>query len=65
MDENRAWTRRQILMAISWLGGFLGLDRFYQGQIGWGLLKLVTVGGFLIWWLADAFVYTVEAGRTK
>lgn len=63
--EDKTWARRQILMALSWFGGLLGLDRFYQGQIGWGLLKLVTVGGFLIWWLADAFIHTVEAGRPR
>ena len=26
MEDNRAWARRQILMAVSWGGGFLGLE---------------------------------------
>jgi TM2 domain-containing membrane protein YozV len=33
--------------------GELGVDRFYLGHIGTGVLKLITVGGFGIWWLID------------
>ena len=51
-----------ITMILSWALGFLGADRFYQGQIGWGVLKLVTCGGALIWWLVDAAYYTYKAG---
>jgi TM2 domain-containing membrane protein YozV len=52
-------------MAISWSGGIFGLDRFYQQQIGWGILKLITFGGLYIWWLVDAIRYTVSAGKVK
>jgi TM2 domain-containing membrane protein YozV len=52
-----------ITMILSWTLGFLGADRFYQGQVGLGVLKLVTFGGALIWWLIDAAYYTYKAGE--
>ena len=30
-----------------------GIDRMYLGYVGLGILKLVTGGGFLIWWVID------------
>ena len=38
---------------LSVLLGGLGVDRFYLGYIGLGVLKLLTVGGFGIWALID------------
>lgn len=32
-----------------------GLDRIYLGQIGLGILKILTTGGLGIWWLIDLF----------
>ncbi|MDR2481707.1 MAG: TM2 domain-containing protein [Spirochaetaceae bacterium] len=41
-----------LLLLSIFLGQF-GIDRFYAGKIGTGILKLITVGGCGIWWLID------------
>ena len=33
--------------------GWLGVDRFYFGYTGLGILKLLTCGGWGIWWVID------------
>lgn len=38
---------------LSLLLGHLGVDRFYLGYVGLGILKLITGGGFGIWYLID------------
>jgi hypothetical protein len=40
--------------------GFTGADRFYLRRPGTGALKLLTLGGFGIWWLIDLFRITKE-----
>ena len=42
-----------LVLIISILFGSLGVDRFLMGKVGTGILKLITFGGFGIWWLID------------
>jgi TM2 domain-containing membrane protein YozV len=38
---------------LSFLWGAIGVDRFYLGKIGTGVLKLVTFGGLGVWVVVD------------
>jgi TM2 domain/GYF domain 2 len=46
---------------LSLLIGWLGIDRFYLGYTGLGILKLVTCGGFGIWYVIDLIL--IAMGR--
>ena len=48
---------------ISWCLGWIGADRIYKGEVGLGILKLITFGGFGIWWLVDALIWTYDLGK--
>ena len=51
-----------IAIILSVLAGTLAIDRFYIGDIGLGVAKLLTCGGLGIWWLVDLFLIM---NRTK
>lgn len=55
--------RRDWLVALllSILVGSLGVDRFYLGKVGTGILKLVTLGGLGIWWLIDVTLIATDS----
>lgn len=52
---------RIFALLLALLFGFLGLDRFYLGKIKTGILKLITLGGFGIWWCIDATLLLLDA----
>ncbi len=52
-----------VTLILSILLGGLGVDRFYLGYIGLGIVKLITGGGFGIWWLID--IILIATGKMK
>lgn len=40
--------------------GIYGVDRFFIGNKKLGVLKLLTLGGFGIWWLIDIFLFATK-----
>lgn len=55
--EKKNWIAALILSIF--VGSF-GVDRFYLGKIGTGVLKLITFGGFGIWWLIDVILIATK-----
>lgn len=53
VDEILPQKRNQIIALICSIYGFLGIDRFYLGYYGVGILKLITVGFFYVGWIVD------------
>lgn len=50
---------------LSLLLGGLGVDRFYLGKVGTGILKLITVGGGGIWYLIDLILVLTGSQKDK
>jgi TM2 domain-containing membrane protein YozV len=51
-----------ITLIISIVGGHFGIDRFFIGDTGLGIVKLLTCGGAGIWTIVDWFLIM---GRTR
>ena len=49
-----------LTLVMSILFGGLGVDRFLMGQVGLGILKLITAGGCGIWWIIDIILIATK-----
>ena len=63
MEEEYSDVDWTTLLILSVLLGGLGVDRFFAGHIGLGVLKLITVGGCGIWALID--IIMIATGKFR
>lgn len=54
-----------VAIILSLFLGGLGIDRFYLGYIGTGILKLITFGGLGVWALIDLIRIIVGSLKPK
>lgn len=55
--KDKKWIAALLLSIF--VGG-VGVDRFYMGYVGTGILKLITLGGLGIWWLIDLILIATK-----
>jgi predicted RNA-binding Zn-ribbon protein involved in translation (DUF1610 family) len=58
--STKDWTATFLLCLFF---GVFGVHRFYTGHMVAGVLQLLTLGGFYLWWLFDLF--TIAANRFR
>ena len=58
------YKNKTVLIILSYLLGFLGVDRMYLGCTKSGIAKMLTFGGFGVWYIID-LVFILINGYNK
>lgn len=56
-------TRWLVAFLLCLILGVFGIHRFYLNRVGSGILMLITLGGFGIWYLIDLIILIVGGFR--
>jgi len=59
------YKRQLTILIISFAAGYLGLDKFYKGDVALGVLKLITCGGLGVWYLVDVAIEAYKFGQVS
>ncbi len=57
----KRFNKNLFVWVFAFLLGELGIDRFMRGQVGLGVLKLITCGGCGVWMLIDWIIAMTKA----
>lgn len=57
MEKEVNWI---LALLMSLFFGSIGVDRFIMGHVVLGILKLLTGGGFGIWWIIDVILIATK-----
>lgn len=63
--NNEMEQRWLITLLLCFLGGVIGLHNFYNRKIGYGILQILTVGGFGLWVLIDLIMIVTNNFKDK
>ena len=63
MEQRNEWRRQLTILILCFLAGYFGVDRFYKGEVGWGIVKLITLGGAGVWYLVDLAIAAYDFGK--
>ncbi len=65
MAAKSEYQRQLTILIISFVAGYLGLDKFYKGDVTLGVLKLITIGGFGVWYIVDLAIEAYKFGQVS